>query len=200
MMRFTALFLLFFFFNHPSYGFVNPTHEAATGLSPLPMSSVQDSAKNQLHHDKVTHHRKIDEIAHELEELGAEIKPQVLRSEPHGFHEYHESLVHKLRRRIHEHDVKFQQELKQMKAEMKELEERVKKVDELESRLERTENALFWTEVDLEIEREKRLRYVLWHAFRLTKTKVDNAVGKATDSMLKFLHLYHEYKEDEFRE
>jgi hypothetical protein len=35
---------------------------------------------------------KVEEIAHELEELGQEIKPQVLLKKPHGFTEYHESL------------------------------------------------------------------------------------------------------------
>lgn len=38
---------------------------------------------------------KGDDIAHELKELGAEIKPQVLS----GFNEYHESLVHTKRTR-----------------------------------------------------------------------------------------------------
>jgi hypothetical protein len=69
-------------------------------------------------------------------------------------------------------------------------------MDQLEARLERTESALFWTEMDLEKDREKRLRFVLWHALRFTKSRLDNSVGKATDSMLKFLHLYHDIKED----
>ena len=57
--------------------------------------------------------KKIDEIAHELEELGQEIQPH-LSHPKHGFNEYHEGLVHKLRRTIHEKDVALHETLDAM--------------------------------------------------------------------------------------
>ena len=56
---------------------------------------------------------KVDEISHELEELGQEIKPQ-LRPQSHGMNEFHESLVHKLRRAIHEKDAAYHKALDEL--------------------------------------------------------------------------------------
>lgn len=187
-----------------THGFTNTAPRAITSS----LEAVKHIARNQLR-DTTSHHRKIDEIAHELEELGAEIKLQLRNNEPHGFgDDFHESLVHKLRRKIHEHDVHYQHELKEMRALIQELSTRLEldavyqqdlkdRVKQLENKLTKSEETLLWTEVDLELEREKRLRYVLWHVFKVTNTKVNNAVGKAVDSMLKFLHLYKDYKDEE---
>jgi uncharacterized coiled-coil DUF342 family protein len=57
-----------------------------------------------------------DEIQHELNELGQEIQPQVL-GEAKGF-EYTDSLIHKLRHELHERDVKYQKEIKELKKSM----------------------------------------------------------------------------------
>jgi uncharacterized membrane-anchored protein YjiN (DUF445 family) len=57
-----------------------------------------------------------DEIQHELNDLGQEIEPQVL-GETKGF-EYTESLIHKLRHELHERDVKYQKEIKELKKSM----------------------------------------------------------------------------------
>ncbi len=56
---------------------------------------------------------KLDGIAHELEELGEEIKPHILH-EKHGFNEFKESLVHKLRHAIYEKDKMFHQALNEL--------------------------------------------------------------------------------------
>jgi len=56
---------------------------------------------------------KIDEIAHELEELGQEIKPHILHQK-HGFNEFKESLVHKLRHAVYEKDKLFHAALKEL--------------------------------------------------------------------------------------
>jgi hypothetical protein len=108
MSRYILLLLLLLFLIRPSDGF-SPQHQATiqtllVGAARTSLSAVHPTTK----HPAVTHrHRKIDEITHELEELlGTEIKPHVMH-EAHGLNEYHESLVHKLRRTIHEHDLHY---------------------------------------------------------------------------------------------
>jgi hypothetical protein len=59
-----------------------------------------------------------EEIMHELEDLGAEIKPQLLH-DVKGF-EYTESTIHKLRHEIHERDVKYQKEIKALRQDIQE--------------------------------------------------------------------------------
>jgi hypothetical protein len=44
-----------------------------------------------------------DEIAQELEDLGQEIKPQLM-TDPKGFDQFFESQIHQLRKELHERD------------------------------------------------------------------------------------------------
>ena len=70
-----------------------------------------------------SHKPHVDEISHELQELGNEIKPQ-LRSAPHGMDEYHESLLHHFRKELHLRDIvvkDMQQSLDRIEQELKAL-------------------------------------------------------------------------------
>lgn len=61
-----------------------------------------------------------EEIAHELEELGSEIKPHIMNHDAKGFG-VTESLIHKLRRELHERDHDYQNELKELRKEIQAL-------------------------------------------------------------------------------
>ena len=76
-------------------GFVSPTRATARQVT-----LVQDALPT-------------DDIVHELEELGEEIKPHLMH-EKHGFNEFHESLVHKLRRAVREKDKVYHQALHEL--------------------------------------------------------------------------------------
>jgi len=81
---------------------------------------------------------RVEDISHELEELGEEIKPQVLH-QPHGFGDYHkDSLVHKLRRAMHEKDRLFHEAI----TELEKGEKRHTSMDALQTTLQSIQNQL----------------------------------------------------------
>ena len=122
---------------------------------------------------------RVNDIAHELEDLGEEIKPQVLH-ETGGF-EYTESLIHKLRRDIHEKDVHYRKELEAMQKTLDNIEEQTRAF------------AVAWETAEVELQGEIKehkkendsVRLLLWEAVKL----VGRRTGNAANSVLRFLHL-----------
>jgi len=81
---------------------------ASTGFAPVTLTKASNDnvvvLKKANPSSTILASGKLDGITHELEELGQEIKPHLLHQK-HGFNEYHESLVHKLRRLAHEKEL-----------------------------------------------------------------------------------------------
>ena len=74
----------------------------------------------------------MDEIAQELEDLAEqEIQPHILHEKRGMDGYYHESLVHKLRRTIHEHDMQYRHELKILQDSIQQLEQRLETTEHL---------------------------------------------------------------------
>lgn len=79
------------------------------GFAPRPLVSTRTRTATTL-----IKNSKLEEISHELEELGEEIRPQLLH-EPHGFKDdFHDSLVHKLRHAMHEKDALYHKALNEL--------------------------------------------------------------------------------------
>jgi hypothetical protein len=149
--------------------------------------------KKEQHQKQHLHHTLIDEIAHELQEMGNDPNIQQTRKhrgkhhhdepEPlhsvlppaHGMADYHESLVHKLRRRLHDQEVEYEHQLHFLRT----------RVEDLEAECEEA-----WK--DSEQERDKRLRVAFVNLLKLTGRKVNRGVGASVDRVLKILHVYHE--------
>lgn len=110
-MKSSLLFLIAATVVASSYGFA-PWTKLATNCKKHTTATLQES-----------HKPNVDEIAHELQELGNEIKPQ-LRPDAHGMDEYHESLLHHLRKELHLRDIvvkDMQQSLDRIEQELKAL-------------------------------------------------------------------------------
>jgi polyhydroxyalkanoate synthesis regulator phasin len=145
--------------------------------SPTSTLVLNEAAKHQEQHHvlkKEHHHRVMDEIAEELEELAQkEIKPTILKEAKGVEGYYHESLVHKLRRTIHEHDIHYRHEIEVLQTTL----------DRLEKRLERTERLL-------DEERDKTVGIKVKEAVQSRRQRFKNFVGNGVNKVLKFLHLY----------
>jgi hypothetical protein len=146
------------------------------------------------HRKRHLQHTLIDEIAHELQEImlndpniqhkrkhrgkHRHDEPEPLHSvlpPAHGLADYHESLVHKLRRRLHDHDVEYKHQLHVLQTQLEDLEAECEEA---------------WKE--LEQEQDKSLRVVFVDLLKLTGRKVNSGVGASVDRLLKILHMYHE--------
>ena len=159
-----------------------------------PRTGVQVMVLKKEHQNRQhLHHTLIDEIAHELQEMGnnpniqhqrkhrgkhRHDEPEPLHSvlpPAHGLADYHESLVHKLRRRLHDQDVEYEHQLHFLQT----------RVEDLEAECEEA-----WKE--LEQERDKSLRVAFVNLFKLTDREVNRGVGASVDRLLKILHMHHE--------
>jgi hypothetical protein len=105
--------------------------------------------------------KKLDEISHELEELGGEIKPQVMQ-ERRGFNEYHETLVHKLRRAVHEKDELMRDALEELQDALK-TRQAILDLTETMHRIEETLEeskayAVAWETAEVELKKEMEER------------------------------------------
>lgn len=104
---------------------------------------------------------KTDEISHELEELGQEIKPHHLKT-AHGFNEFHETLVHKLRRAAHEKDIAYHQlldELEKREQSQTAIENLVYTLRETQKQLQESKAfALAWQATEVNLRNEVELR------------------------------------------
>lgn len=150
------------------------------------------------HQKQHLHHTRIDEIAHELQEMGNypnivqhkrkprgkkkhrhdELEPlhRSVLPPAHGLADYQESLVHKLRRRLHDQDVEYGHQLHFLQT----------RVEDLEAECEEA-----WKELE-EQDRDKRLRVAFVNLLKLTDREVNRGVGSSVDRLLKILHMYHD--------
>jgi septation ring formation regulator EzrA len=126
----------------------------------------------------MTNKRTISDITHELEDLGVDIKHQTFGNAsgatadtpPEGFTHYHESLVHKLRREIHEKDVHYREAIKDLRS----------CLDRIEQQLEMYALVAKTTEYELEHERDDRLeehesmRHLMGDIVRLIGRRIKN--------------------------
>ena len=133
------------------------------------------------------HHSTTDKIVEELEELGDEIKPHLMH-EKNGLNGYyHESVIHKLRRRIHTNDLHYRQKLSSIQ----------ETLARMETQLEQTNERLKETERDLQDERERHFGSTFHSLLRRTGAKVSSGTSSAVKRLLSILHLHREKQNEE---
>ena len=94
--------------------------------------------------------KNVDDIAHELEDLGEEISDQVMRNDiVHGFDEIHESDVHKLKKKVRDLKHQWQEDRKHLQA--------------MEKRIHHLEEALIQTEAKMLTEENLLLNDIYEH-------------------------------------
>ena len=135
--------------------------------------------------------RERDEIANELEDLGDEIKGQVMKR-PEGFDEYHEEKLHELKREMRQKDEQWHKTLMELQQDVKRIEQRLYETQK-EARLEKIEYEAEEKELLKEIkhfeEEQESVRALLGDAFRLMGRRIKNGIGNTTNAVLRFLRL-----------
>jgi len=135
--------------------------------------------------------REREEIAHELEDLGDEIKDQVMKR-PEGFSEFHEEKLHELKREMRQKDEQWHKALMELQHDVKRIEQRLYDTQK-EFRLEKIEYEVEEKELLKEIkhfeEEQENVRALLGDAFRLMGRRTKNGIGNGTNAVLRFLRL-----------
>lgn len=135
--------------------------------------------------------RERDEITHELEDLGADVRTQSM-SPVEGFEEFHEGKFHKIKHEMHEKDRQWRKAVEELRRDLKQMEKRIDETRAME-RMEKnvheaTENVLK-KELDYFEEEHESVRVLLGDAFRLMGRRVRNGTGNSINGVLRFLRL-----------
>ena len=170
MKTITALLFLPLFLRHVATGFI-PTSQPRSSV----VRAVTKSSKSR------------DEIAHELEDLGDEIKHQVMRNDViHGFDEIHETEVHKLRKRVRDLKHQWQKDRAQLAA----IEERIVHLEEAleKDRIEweTEENKLLSEMFEHEKEEGESFRKLFGKIFKLAGRRIKNGFKRLFRSTHRF--------------
>jgi len=135
--------------------------------------------------------RERDEISHELEDLGAEIKPHLM-PEAEGFNEFHEGKLHAIKHEMHEKERMWRTALQELRHDIKRMEKRLEETEAMERRErtvhEATENVLKH-ELEYFEEEQESVRALLGDAFRLMRRRIRNRIGNTINAVLRFLRL-----------
>lgn len=143
-------------------------NDAATGF-------LAPQQQQRVHPVRFIQSKRVDEIAHELEELGQEIHHQVVTGDAlHGFDEIHETQVHALKKKVRDLKHQWQTDRKHLE----EVEQRLYQLElnfqSKEMEWEAEENLLLSDIFEHEKEDSESMRKLLGKVVRLAGRRIKN--------------------------